>query len=100
MERQEIWHYNLRSFVCHKGDSLRGGHYVAYWQGWGIWHVVDNELTKEVSALAAREAASEAYLLVYELEGFAGEWYAMESQSLSTTIIDQHTAQHTAQPSL
>ncbi len=57
--------YECDAFVCHRGDSMHGGHYVAYIRTNGVWWLCDDEDVTPVSMADVNQARRLAYLLHY-----------------------------------
>lgn len=60
--------YNLRSVICHFGDSGASGHYNVLARHSGdIWHVFDDEhVGRKTTAEIAQSVEKTAYILIYE----------------------------------
>ena len=56
--------YTLRAFIHHVGDSMRGGHYIAYALRGDHWYKLNDKIVTEDPAGRA-EAASEAYIYYF-----------------------------------
>ena len=56
--------YRLTGMIRHSGASIKGGHYIAYFNILEQWHVANDSYIAELSWESVR--ALQAYVLIYE----------------------------------
>ena len=58
--------YDLTGVVCHLGDAIQNGHYVAHFKSNGVWHYAnDEQATPSTGPFGDEEVARNCYLLFY-----------------------------------
>lgn len=57
--------YACQSFLCHRGETIRSGHYVAYVRKGDTWYECNDATVTIISKEAAKTALQTSYILSY-----------------------------------